>query len=748
MADFGDILNNISIGAGQSVRRNAGDSAFEAFTPGSGGGAVWGTVTGTLSDQTDLQTALNAKLSTTPPGSNKQVLFNNSGVYGATAALTIDSSTIVRLNSATLDVYNGTDHVHRLSNSGSTHFGNTSAGNGRIGFGQVTSPTARIHIGAGRSTENGAPLKIDSGTLLTTPEANAIEYDGTSMYYSNSSAARKQLATTDDVASKKTDSMDTNKLLGRGTAGTGVIEEITLGTNLSLTGTTLNASGGGMADPGSNGILARTALDTTVARTITGTANQITVTDGDGVAGNPTLSTPQNIHTGASPTFAGLTATGTVTAGNMTSPDSVATGTERFGAGATATGQNSTAFGSAASGTATNSVVIGRSSTDGGNSGAVCLGFGAISTGANSFSLGRAATAAIQAIAIGFNANAGFNSSMAFGRASATTAANQFVAGATTYTITNVFFGSGVTDAAPVGFTLNGTGGSGTDIAGANLTIAGGRGTGSGAGGSILFQTTPAGASGSTLRTLTTRMTIDATGLVTVAGNLAVSDEAYGGSWDGSSNVPTKNAIYDKIEAIPALTDGDKGDITVSGSGTTWTIDNEVVTNAKSANMATKTYKGRTSGGTGVPEDVAVATLKTDLELVKGDVGLGNVDNTSDATKNSATATLTNKRVQPRTSTAASGDITPDLSTANIWQRTAISATIAINAPTGSPVLGEVLVFMLLDNGSTRTLNWNAAFTTRPMGAALPTATTAGKQLLVTAQYNGSTWLALSVEQT
>lgn len=37
MADFGDIQNSIAIGAGQAIRRNAGDSAFEAFTPGSGG---------------------------------------------------------------------------------------------------------------------------------------------------------------------------------------------------------------------------------------------------------------------------------------------------------------------------------------------------------------------------------------------------------------------------------------------------------------------------------------------------------------------------------------------------------------------------------------------------------------------------------------------------------------------------------------------------------------------------------------
>lgn len=40
-------------------------------------------------------------------------------------------------------------------------------------------------------------------------------------------------------------SMPTNKLLGRSTAGTGAVEVITLGTNLSFTGTTLNAAGGG-----------------------------------------------------------------------------------------------------------------------------------------------------------------------------------------------------------------------------------------------------------------------------------------------------------------------------------------------------------------------------------------------------------------------------------------------------------------------------------------------------------------------
>lgn len=65
------------------------------------------------------------------------------------------------------------------------------------------------------------------------------------------------------------------------------------------------------------------------------------------------------------------------------------------------------------------------------------------------------------------------------------------------------------------------------------------------------------------------------------------------------------------------------------------------VANAKLGTMTTKTYKGRTAGTSGVPEDVAVATLKTDLVLVKGDVGLGNVDNTSDANKPVSTAAQT-----------------------------------------------------------------------------------------------------------
>lgn len=66
----------------------------------------------------------------------------------------------------------------------------------------------------------------------------------------------------------------------------------------------------------STGLAARTGTDTWAPRVITGTANQVSVTNGDGASGNPTLALPQNIHTGASPTFAGLTLSSALSVAN------------------------------------------------------------------------------------------------------------------------------------------------------------------------------------------------------------------------------------------------------------------------------------------------------------------------------------------------------------------------------------------------------------------------------------------------
>jgi hypothetical protein len=82
------------------------------------------------------------------------------------------------------------------------------------------------------------------------------------------------------------------------------------GTNVQAYSSTLAA----FSSYNSNGLLTQTATNTFVGRTITGTANEITVTNGDGVAANPSLSLPSSL------TFSGKTVTGgTFSSGTFTS---------------------------------------------------------------------------------------------------------------------------------------------------------------------------------------------------------------------------------------------------------------------------------------------------------------------------------------------------------------------------------------------------------------------------------------------
>jgi hypothetical protein len=69
-----------------------------------------------------------------------------------------------------------------------------------------------------------------------------------------------------------------------------------------------------------------------------------------------------------------------------------------------------------------------------------------------------------------------------------------------------------------------------------------------------------------------------------------------------------------------SVPDGDKGDITVSGSGSVFTIDNGVVLNQKLAQVPTSTIKGRMSVGVGDPEDLTPAQTKTLLAITTSDV--------------------------------------------------------------------------------------------------------------------------------
>lgn len=152
---------------------------------------------------------------------------------------------------------------------------------------------------------------------------------------------------------------------------------------------------------------------------------------------------------------------------------------------------------------------------------------------------------------------------------------------------------------------------------------------------------------------------------------------------------------------------------------------------------------------------VGGATLKSALALVKGDVGLGNVDNTSNATERAATATLENKTliastnvVEEVTTTASSATPTPTGgSLRNFFTVTALAAGATFAAPSGTPVNGNYLMMRIKDNGTARTLAYNAIY--RAIGVTLPTTTVISKTLYIGCRYNSadSKWDVLAVGQ-
>jgi hypothetical protein len=78
-------------------------------------------------------------------------------------------------------------HVAMENTTGDVLLCSTTSGGagtqGRVSIRNGTGrPTAILHLGAGVAAASGAPLKFTAGTLLTTPENGAMEFDGTHLY--------------------------------------------------------------------------------------------------------------------------------------------------------------------------------------------------------------------------------------------------------------------------------------------------------------------------------------------------------------------------------------------------------------------------------------------------------------------------------------------------------------------------------------------------------------------------------------
>jgi hypothetical protein len=197
--------------------------------------------------------------------------------------------------------------------------------------------------------------------------------------------------------------------------------------------------------------------------------------------------------------------------------NSVAVGSGASSVGATggvAVGYNAAVSGFGAS------VAIGKNASAKDYS--VAIGEGATinaTSGQDAVAIGESSAATIQGVAIGSGSNAGSagtaigyqastaggNDSIAIGHGATTTAVDQLVIGSgSPHAITQVVIGSGVTDTSPVGFTLQGTGGSGSNVAGASVALAGGQSTGNANGGDLNLKVSAPGSSGSSANSLAT----------------------------------------------------------------------------------------------------------------------------------------------------------------------------------------------------------------------------------------------------
>lgn len=215
--------------------------------------------------------------------------------------------------------------------------------------------------------------------------------------------------------------------------------------------------------------------------------------------------------------------------------------------------------------------------------------------------------------------------------------------------------------------------------------------------------------------------------------------------FSGAGQITDGNALSKTGNVLDVNVDGS----TIEVSSDALRVKDGGITLAKMASMATASLIGRNTAGTGVPEVLSAATVKTLLALVKGDVGLGNVDNTSNATERAATATLENKHIKKRVVTVTQS-ATPAINTDNtdIASITGLAQAITsmTSGLTGTPSAGDMLMIEYTDNGTARAITHGASFEASGT-VPLPTTTVAGVLLTVLYKWNTVTskWRCIAV---
>lgn len=145
------------------AKSSATDYALTWVTPSSGGGAAWGSITGTLSSQTDLQTALNGKYSTSNPAGYITSSALSPYLLSSTA------STTYAPIAAKVPTGGSTGQV--LTKSSGTDYA-TSWTTPAVGDKYYTTSTTTLSVSNGSKT-----LTVATGLSYTTQQDIIIAYD-------------------------------------------------------------------------------------------------------------------------------------------------------------------------------------------------------------------------------------------------------------------------------------------------------------------------------------------------------------------------------------------------------------------------------------------------------------------------------------------------------------------------------------------------------------------------------------------
>lgn len=576
---------------------------------GSGGGAgVWGAITGTLSDQTDLQAALDAKMAKSANLSdlaNVATARTNLGVYSTTqtdSAISSAISALINTAPTTLDTLNelaaalgndpnfATTITTALGGKEPTIAAGTTSQYWRgdkswqtldktaVGLANVPNVDA-----TNRANHTGTQL---SSTISDFSEAaqdavGGILTDSASVDFTYNDAANTISAVIiDNTSTQKVQVASAGTVTGtrktlnfiNGSGATVAVSDDSVNDRVNIT---VSATGsGGVGDPGANGIMVRTAVGTTTARSIAAGSTKIGVTNADGTAGNPTVDVNE-----ANLTIANIG--GSVPAAKMPA----------------LTGDVITTAGTVATTIAAGSVTLAKMANLAANS---IIGNNT-GTAATPIALTAAQVKTLLAI----------TSSDVSGLGTLATASSVNLSTQATGTL------QAAQMAALTGDVTNTAGSLSTTIAAGAVTLSKmanlaansiiGNNTGTAA--------TPIALTAAQVKTLLAITSSDVSGL----GALATAS---------SVNLSTQATGTLQAAQMPALT----GDVTNTAGSLATTIAAGSVSLAKMANVATGTVFYRKTAGTGSPEVQTLATLKTDLGLTGTNSGDQTITLTGDVT--------------------------------------------------------------------------------------------------------------------